>query len=84
MNKFSISAIAIRRHVGTIALTLTAIVLGIFLLANIQVDLLPSITYPRIGLRLNAPGVSPEVAVEEITKPLEDALRYHGRSSTSI
>jgi multidrug efflux pump subunit AcrB len=75
MNKFSISAIAIRRHVGTIALTLTAIVLGIFLLANIQVDLLPSITYPRIGLRLNAPGVSPEVAVEEITKPLEDALR---------
>lgn len=74
MNKFSLSAIAIRRHVGTIALTLTAIVLGIFLLSNIQVDLLPSITYPRIGVRLNAPGVSPDVGVEEITKPLEEAL----------
>ena len=71
---FSLSAIAIRRHVGTIALTITAIVLGVFLLSNIQVDLLPSITYPRIGLRLNAPGVSPSVAVEEITKPLEEAL----------
>ncbi|MFB8791848.1 MAG: efflux RND transporter permease subunit [Potamolinea sp.] len=71
---FSISAIAIRRHIGTLMLTLAVIVLGIFFLQQIQVDLLPSITYPRIGVRLAAPGVSPEVAVEEITKPLEEAL----------
>jgi multidrug efflux pump subunit AcrB len=71
---FSISAIAIRKHIGTLMLTLTAIVLGVFFLTQIQVDLLPSITYPRIGVRLSAPGVSPEVAVEEITKPLEEAL----------
>lgn len=71
---FSISAIAIRRHIGTLMLTLAVIVLGIFFLTQIQVDLLPSITYPRIGVRLVAPGVSPEVAVEEITKPLEEAL----------
>ncbi len=74
MSGFSISAIAIRRHVGTFALTLAAIVLGVFFLAQIQVDLLPSITYPRIGVRLDAPGLSPEVAVEEVTKPLEEAL----------
>lgn len=55
-------------------LTLAVIVLGVFFLLQIQVDLLPSITYPRIGVRLAAPGVSPEVAVEEITKPLEEAL----------
>lgn len=71
---FSISAIAIRRHIGTLMLTLAVIVLGIFFLQQIQVDLLPSITYPRIGVRLTAPGVSPEVAVEEITKPLEEGL----------
>src|SRR5919199_3685454 len=71
---FSISAIAIRRHIGTLMLTLAVIVLGVFFLSQIQVDLLPSITYPRIGVRLSAPGVSPEVAVEEITKPLEEAL----------
>jgi multidrug efflux pump subunit AcrB len=71
---FSISAIAIRRHIGTLMLTLAVIVLGVFFLTQIQVDLLPSITYPRIGVRLSAPGVSPEVAVEEITKPLEEAL----------
>ena len=71
---FSASAIAIRQHIGTLMLTLAVIVVGIFFLSTIQVDLLPSITYPRIGLRLDAPGVSPEVAVDEVTRPLEEAL----------
>ncbi|NEO28867.1 MAG: efflux RND transporter permease subunit [Symploca sp. SIO3C6] len=75
MSGFSISAIAIRRHIGTLMLSICVIVLGFFSLSQIPVDLLPSITYPRIGVRLDAPGVSPEVAVEEVTKPLEEALR---------
>ncbi|MDJ0535137.1 MAG: efflux RND transporter permease subunit [Xenococcaceae cyanobacterium MO_207.B15] len=70
----NISGIAIRRHIGTLMLTLAVIVVGIFFIFRLQVDLLPAITYPRIGLRVNVPGVSPEVAVEEITKPLEEAL----------
>ncbi|MBE9187446.1 efflux RND transporter permease subunit, partial [Microcoleus sp. LEGE 07076] len=32
------------------------------------------ITYPRIGVRLDAPGISPEVAVDEVTRPLEQGL----------
>ncbi len=71
---FSLSAIAIRQHIGTLVLTIAVLVLGFFFLSRLQVDLLPSITYPRIGVRLNAPGISPEVAVDEITKPLEEAL----------
>ena len=71
---FSISAIAIRQHIGTLMLTVAVVVLGIFFFTTIQVDLLPSITYPRIGVRLDAPGISPEVAVDEITRPLEEAL----------
>ncbi|MEM7595134.1 MAG: efflux RND transporter permease subunit [Cyanobacteria bacterium P01_A01_bin.83] len=70
----SISAVAVRRHIGTLMLTLAIIVIGVFFLFNIPVDLLPSITYPRIGLRVNVPGVSPEVAVEEVTRPLEEGL----------
>ncbi len=70
----NLSAIAIRRHIGTLMLTLAVIVVGIFFIFRLQVDLLPAITYPRIGLRVNVPGVSPEIAVEEITKPLEEAL----------
>ncbi len=71
---FSVSAIAIRRHIGTLMLTLTVIVLGVFFITTLPVDLLPSITYPRIGVRLDVPGISPEVAVDEVTRPLEEAL----------
>ena len=73
-SNFSISAVAIRQHIGTLMLTLAVIVIGVFFIFNLQVDLLPSITYPRIGLRVNIPGVSPEVAVDEVTRPLEEGL----------
>ncbi|MBF2047720.1 MAG: efflux RND transporter permease subunit [Elainella sp. C42_A2020_010] len=72
--KLSLSTIAIRQHIATLMLTLAVIVLGCFFLVRLPVDLLPSITYPRIGVRLEAPGISPEVAVDEITRPLEQAL----------
>ncbi|MGG6264628.1 efflux RND transporter permease subunit [Leptolyngbya sp. AN03gr2] len=71
---FSISSTAIRRHIGTLMITITAIVIGLYFLSSLQVDLLPSITYPRIGVRVNSPGISPDVAVDEVTRPLEEAL----------
>jgi multidrug efflux pump subunit AcrB len=71
---FSISGLSIRQHIGTLMLTVAVLVVGVFFFTQLQVDLLPSITYPRIGVRLSAPGVSPEVAVDEITRPLEEAL----------
>ncbi len=74
MSNFSISGTAIRQHIGTLMLTLAVMVVGLFFIFNLQVDLLPSITYPRIGLRLEAPGISPEVAITEVTRPLEEAL----------
>jgi len=70
----SISAIAIRRHIGTMMLALAVIVIGVFYITQLPVDLLPSITYPRIGVRVDAPGISPEVAIDEITRPLEQGL----------
>ncbi len=72
--KFSISSIAIRRHIGTLVLTLAVVVVGVFFISTLQVDLLPSITYPRIGVRVDAPGLSPDVAIDEVTRPLEEAL----------
>ncbi|MBO1348533.1 MAG: efflux RND transporter permease subunit [Hormoscilla sp. GUM202] len=70
----SISAIAIRRHIGTMMLALAVIVIGVFYITKLPVDLLPSITYPRIGVRVDTPGISPEVAIDEITRPLEQGL----------
>lgn len=74
LSQLSLSGVAIRRHIATLMLTIAVMVVGVFFLLGLQVDLLPSITYPRIGVRIDAPGVSPEVAVDEITKPLEEAL----------
>ena len=71
---FSLSTLAIRRHIASLVLTVAVIVLGLFFVQQLPVDLLPSITYPRIGVRADAPGVSPEVAVDEVTRPLEEAL----------
>ena len=71
---FSLSTLSIRQYIGTLILTLTVIIIGVFFLVQLPVDLLPSITYPRIGVRLTTPGISPEVAVDEITRPLEAAL----------
>ncbi len=70
----SLSGLAIRRHIGTLMLALAAIVMGLYFLTRLPVDLLPSIVYPRIGVRVELAGVTPEVAVEEITRPLEDSL----------
>jgi len=71
---FSISSIAIRRYIGTLMLTLAIFVMGAFYISRLQVDLLPSIVYPRIGVQVNIPGITPEVAITEVTKPLEEAL----------
>lgn len=70
----SISRLAIRRHIGVLMLVTAVIVIGMFFITRLPVDLLPSITYPRIGVRVDAPGVSPEVAIDEVTRPLEQAL----------
>ncbi len=74
MPSFSISTLAIRQHIASLVLTVAVIVLGLFFVQQLPVDLLPSITYPRIGVRASAPGVSPEVAIDEITRPLEEAM----------
>ncbi|MFK8182241.1 MAG: efflux RND transporter permease subunit [Phormidesmis sp.] len=72
--RLSLSTLAIRRHIASLVLTVAVIVLGLFFIQQIPVDLLPSITYPRIGVSAAAPGVSPEVAVDEVTRPLEEAF----------
>lgn len=71
---FSISALAIRRHIGTLMLTIAILVMGAFYIGRLQVDLLPAIVYPRIGVQVSIPGITPEVAITEVTKPLEEVL----------
>ncbi|WP_030005847.1 efflux RND transporter permease subunit [Picosynechococcus sp. NKBG042902] len=73
-SNLSLTTLAIRRHIGTLMLAIAVVVMGFYAIFRMPVDLLPSITYPRIGVRADAPGVVPAVAVNEITRPLEEAL----------
>ncbi|WP_083468688.1 efflux RND transporter permease subunit [Nostoc piscinale] len=71
---FSISAISIRQHIGTLMLTLAVIVMGVFFIVKLPVDLLPSITYPRDWGADTSTRNFARVAIDEVTKPLEEAF----------
>jgi hydrophobe/amphiphile efflux-1 (HAE1) family protein len=65
---------SIRRPVGTLMLSAVVVVLGVFFLAKLPLDLLPSIVYPQIRAGLTNRGVEPQVLEETVAKPLEAAL----------
>jgi CzcA family heavy metal efflux pump len=65
---------AIRRPVGTAALTSVVLVLGLFFIGRLPVDLLPEVVYPLIRVDVSYPGVAPEVMEEQVTRPLERQL----------
>ena len=69
-----LSSSAIRRPVGTLAITSVIIVLGFFFLDRLPVDLLPEINYPTIRATVNYPGTPPEVMEQQITRVLERNL----------
>lgn len=69
-----IASVAIRRPIGTIMITSVVVVLGVFFLAGLPLDLLPTIVYPQLRVGVNNSGVEPEVLEETIAKPLERAL----------
>jgi CzcA family heavy metal efflux pump len=65
---------AIRRPIGTAAITSVVLVLGLFFIGRLPVDLLPEVVYPLIRVDVSYPGVAPEVMEEQITRPLERQL----------
>ena len=69
-----LSSGAIRRPIGTLAITSVIIVLGFFFLDRLPLDLLPEINYPTIRATVNYPGTPPEVMEQQITRVLERNL----------
>ena len=65
---------AIRRPVGTLALSLVVLVMGLFFVGRLPVNLLPEVVYPLVRVNINYPGASPEVVEEQVTRPMERAL----------
>ncbi len=72
--KGGFASLAIRRPVGTVALSTVVVVLGVFYLDRLSLDLLPQIVYPQVRANVNYSGVAPEVLEEQVTKVLETSL----------
>ena len=48
---------------------------GVYLIPSLKQQLLPSLEFPGAFIGASLPGASPEIIEEQITKPLEDAVK---------
>ena len=69
-----LAKIAIERPVATFMFYVAIILLGFISLRQLSVDLLPNISYPRLSVVTEYPGVAPEEIETLITEPLEAAV----------
>jgi len=66
--------IAIRRHVTTLMVLVSLVVLGVVALIKLPLAFLPDIEEPQAFVRVNYPSASPTQVERMIVRPLEDAL----------
>jgi hydrophobic/amphiphilic exporter-1 (mainly G- bacteria), HAE1 family len=69
-----LARLAVDRPVTMYMFYLAVILLGVVSLRELSVDLLPDISYPRLSVITNYPGVAPEEIETLITAPLESAV----------
>jgi len=69
-----LARIAVDRPVTMYMFYIGVILLGAVSLRELSVDLLPDISYPRLSVITNYPGVAPEEVETLITAPLESAV----------
>lgn len=70
----NISAIAIRRPVFTVMVTLALLVLGVMGFTRLGRDLFPDVTFPAVVVTVPYPGASPAEVETLVVKPLEDSV----------
>ncbi len=70
----NLSALAIKRPIAAIMLTLMVVVVGIYSMLSIPKDLMPDIEMPMALVMTTYQGASPEEIESMVTKPVEQAL----------
>jgi len=65
---------SINRPVTTLMFYLAIIMLGVVSLSRLSIDLLPSISFPRLSIITQYPGVAPEEVEALVTVPLETSV----------
>ncbi|MBC7361978.1 MAG: efflux RND transporter permease subunit [Candidatus Aminicenantes bacterium] len=70
----NLAKFSIDRPVTTLMFYIAIILLGVVSLSQLSVDLLPSISYPRLSIVTQYPGVAPEEVEALVTVPLETSV----------
>ncbi|MBS2020610.1 MAG: efflux RND transporter permease subunit [Deltaproteobacteria bacterium] len=70
----NLSAIAIRRPVFTVMVTVALMVLGAMGLSRLGTDLFPDVSFPVVVVNVPYPGASPREVEQLVTKQIEDAV----------
>lgn len=65
---------SVRRPITTTMITLIVVVIGVFALARLRVDLLPTVEMPTLTVRTSYSGASPEVMERLVTQILEEIV----------
>jgi len=65
---------AINHPVSTNVIAVAVVVVGLFVLGQLAVNLLPHIIYPQVRVRILEPGVTPTVMEDRVTRQLEEQL----------
>jgi hydrophobe/amphiphile efflux-1 (HAE1) family protein len=71
---FNISAVAIRRPVFTVMVTVALLVLGFMGFARLGSDLFPDVSFPAVVVTVPYPGAGPSEVEQLVSKPLEDSV----------
>lgn len=70
----NLSAIAIKRPVFTVMVTVALMVLGMMGLSRLGTDLFPDVAFPVVVVNVPYPGASPREVEQLVTKQVEDAV----------
>ncbi|MCU7837480.1 MAG: efflux RND transporter permease subunit [gamma proteobacterium symbiont of Taylorina sp.] len=71
---YNIAAWSIRHPVGVNMIALALLVLGLFMLQNLGINLLPDIIYPDVRVRVVDSGVPAVIMEDKVTRQLEEQL----------
>jgi hydrophobe/amphiphile efflux-1 (HAE1) family protein len=70
----NLSAVAIKRPVFTVMVTVALLVLGAVGLSRLGTDLFPDVSFPVVTVNIVYPGASPTEVENQVSKPMEDAV----------
>lgn len=70
----NLSAVAIRRPVFTVMMTVALLVLGFLGMRRLGTDLFPDVSVPVVSVNVAYPGAGPREVETLVSKPIEDAV----------